>query len=98
MSWNGESGTIGYEMATEESIVNMARLSLIGKLNLAILETGLWTAGRCELVPYYEWSKKIPTEKFLPQISAQSFADQCGTLQESELSILLKMLQEKRLT
>ena len=26
MSWNGESGSIGYEMTNEESVVSMARL------------------------------------------------------------------------
>lgn len=95
MSWNGEPGSIGYEMTTEESIASIARLSLMGKLNLAILETNTWCPGRYGFVPYYEWSPEIPIEKFLPRISAQSFAAQCGTLPERELSILLKMLQEK---
>ena len=97
MSWNGESGSIGYEMTNEESVVSMARLSLMGKLNLAILETNTWCPGWYGLVSYYEWSPEIPIEKFLPQISVQSFAAQCGTLPERELSILLKMIQEKRL-
>ena len=54
MSWNGEPGSIGYEMTNEESVVSIARLSLMGKLNLAILETNTWRSGRYGLVPYYE--------------------------------------------
>ena len=97
MSWNGEPGSIGYEMTNEESVVSIARLSLMGKLKLAILETNIWCLGWYGLVSYYEWSPEIPIEKFLPQISVQSFATQYGTLPERELSILLKMIQEKRL-
>ena len=98
MSWTGEPGNKGETgMTTGEIISNMARLSLTGKLNLAISEyssLGQWCFA---LVPYYEWNPEIPIEEFLSQISVQSFADQYGTLQERELSILLKRLQEKNL-
>lgn len=95
MSWAGEPGDEGEAgMTTEEIVSNMARLSLTGKLSLAISEyrsLGQWCF---VFVPYYEWKPEIPIEEFLSQISVQSFADQYGTLQERELSILLKRLQE----
>ncbi len=95
MCWAGEPGDEGeIGMTIEEIVSNMARLSLTGKLSLAISEyssLGQWCFA---LVPYYEWNPEIPIEEFLSQISVQFFADQYGTLLERELSILLKMLQE----
>lgn len=89
MSWTGEPGAEGKtKMATEEIVFNMARLSLTGNLNRAISEYGPWK----NLVPYYEWNPEVVTEKFLPQISVRSFAAQCETLPERELTILLKIL------
>lgn len=95
MCWAGEPGYEGEAgMTTEEIISNMARLSLTGKLSLAISEYSSLGQGCFALVPYYEWKPVVTIEKFFHQISVQFFADQYGTLQERELSILLKMLQE----
>ena len=81
-------------MTTGEIISNMARLSLVGELNLAILEYSSFGQWCFALVPYYKWDPQISIGEFLTQISLQSFASQYGTLLERELSILLGISQE----
>lgn len=93
MCWVGEPGEKGYNMTTKEAMANMARLSLMGKLSLAILECNPWW----HMVPYYDWNPKIKKEELLHQICAQSFASQYDTLSERVLSILLRNLEEKAL-
>lgn len=92
MSWTGEPGAEGEAgMTTAEIISNMARLSLTGKLSLAISEyrsLGQWCF---VFVPYYEWNPAATAEDILPQISVQHFAGQCGTLLESELTVYLNI-------
>lgn len=54
----GKPGTPAYAMSAEESLSNMARLSLCGKLNLAIEKCNLYPF----LIPYYG-SKEFMTER-----------------------------------
>lgn len=54
----GKPGTPAYAMSAEESLSNMARLSLCGKLNLAIEKCNLYPF----LIPYYG-SKEFMTEQ-----------------------------------
>lgn len=92
MSWTGEPGDEGEaRMMTAEIISNMARLSLTGKLSLAISEyrsLGQWCF---VFVPYYEWNPAATAEDILPLISVRSFAARCETLLERELTVLLKI-------
>lgn len=98
MSWTGESGNKGETgMTTEEIIANMARLSLTGKLSLAISEyrsLGKWCF---VFVPYYGLNPELKKEELAHQIKVQSVGDQHELLLERELSILLKRFQETRL-
>lgn len=98
MSWAGEPGDEGEAgMTTEEIIANMARLSLTGKLSLAIPEyrsLGKWCF---VFVPYYGLNPELKKEELAHQIKVQSVGDQHELLLERELSILLKRFQETRL-
>ena len=98
MCWAGEPGYEGEAgMTTEEIISNMARLSLTGKLSLAISEyrsLGQWCF---VFVPYYGLNPELKKEELAHQIKVQSVGDQHELLLERELSILLKMFQETRL-
>lgn len=90
MCWIGKLGAEGNEMNTEEIISNMARLSLTGKLSLAISECTPWW----NLVPYYDMDRGIKKEDFMRQINVLSVGDQHEILQERVLSILLKSIEE----
>lgn len=98
MCWAGEPGDEGEAgMTTEEIIANMARLSLTGKLSLAISEyrsLGKWCF---VFVPYYGLNPELKKEELAQQIKVQSVGDQHELLLERELSILLKRFQETRL-
>lgn len=45
----GKPGTPAYAMSAEESLSNMARLSLCGKLNLAIEKCNLYQYHGCRM-------------------------------------------------
>lgn len=82
----GKPGTPAYAMSAEESLSNMARLSLCGKLNLAIEKCNLYPF----LIPYYG-SKEFMTETALMHQIIQPFSvSQYAPLWERILSILLK--------
>lgn len=98
MSWTGESGNKGETgMTTGEIISNMARLSLTGKLNLAISEYSSLGKWCFVFVPYYGLNPELKKEELAHQIKVQSVGDQHELLLERELSILLKRFQETRL-
>lgn len=65
----GKPGTPAYAMSAEESLSNMARLSLCGKLNLAIEKCNLYPF----LIPYYG-SKEFMTETALMHQIIQPFS------------------------
>ena len=99
MCWAGEPGPKGDRgMTTEEIISNMARLSITGKLSLAISEYSSLGQWCFVFVPYYDLNPELKKEDLLRQIKVQSVGDQYGFLLERELSILLKILQKNRLT
>ena len=81
----GKPGTPVYAMSAEESLSNMARLSLYGKLNLAIEKCDPYPF----LIPYYG-SKEFMTETALMHQIIQPFSvSQYVPLWERVLSILL---------
>lgn len=82
----GKPGTPAYAMPAEERLSNMARLSLYGKLNLAIEKCDPYPF----LIPYYG-SKEFMTETALMHQIIQPFSvSQYVPLWERVLSILLK--------
>lgn len=89
MCWNGNEGAEVYFMSKKEILTNMARLSLTGRMNLAIQNSDPWFW----LTPYYEWLPGITKEELMSQISVPSFASQYGTPQETMLSTLLRNLE-----
>ncbi|WP_448774549.1 hypothetical protein [Blautia sp.] len=81
----GKPGTPAYAMPVEEHLSNMARLSLYGKLNLAIEKCDPYPF----LIPYYG-SKEFMTETALIHQIIQPFSvSQYAPLWERVLSILL---------
>lgn len=82
----GKPGTPAYVMPAKECLSNMARLSLCGKLNLAIEKCNPYPF----LIPYYG-SKEFMTETALMHQIIQPFSvSQYVPLWERVLSILLK--------
>lgn len=82
----GKPGTPAYVMPAKECLSNMARLSLCGKLNLAIEKCDPYPF----LIPYYG-SKEFMTETALMHQIIQPFSvSQYVPLWEKVLSILLK--------
>lgn len=90
----GKPGTPAYAMSAEESLSNMARLSLCGKLNLAIEKCNLYPF----LIPHYG-SKEFMTETALMHQIIQPFSvSQYVPLWERVLSILLWKNKKTRVT
>lgn len=90
MCWNGEPGIKGYVMSEKDALFNMARLSLTGKLSIAILKSIPWY----NMVPYYEWNPKMKKEELINHIIVPTPASRYVTLVERVLSILLKRLEK----
>ena len=82
----GKSGTSVYMMPEKECLSNMARLSLCGKLNLAIEKCKLYPF----LIPYYGLKEFMTETALRHQIIQPFFVSQYVFLWEKVLSILLK--------
>lgn len=88
----GESGTKGASMSQKEILTSMARLSLTGKLHLAISDS-ICKEYAC-MIPYYEWRSDIKPEILMRQILVPLSASLHVIHWERVLSILLKNSEE----
>jgi hypothetical protein len=87
----GKPGTPAYVISAEERLANMARLSLYGKLNLAIKKCKAYPF----LIPYYGLKEFMKETALIHQIIQPFSASQYVPLWERVLSILLKNQKAK---